>query len=146
MENSNKLITWQEEASRNPDYYLDTDKGRKELSEMIKKETESLLKELKKNRQRIKEIIWFSNYCPQCSNYIEKRKLMKCEKFNVKIIKPFFGKPIWSISLNSKGEEESRITGIDWNSKAFPVSDSIIEEASLRINKGLPYSCFHPQQ
>ncbi|MGQ9468919.1 MAG: hypothetical protein ACUVTD_03715 [Nitrososphaerales archaeon] len=132
---------WREEASKNLDYYLDTKEGRNELMEMIRAEAIRLLQQMK-GRQRVKEFIWLSKFCLNCSYFMEgKRGLMRCMKLDARIVKPFYGKPLWAIIATTDGEESS-IVDIDWNSKSFNVSDILIEEAIKKINNGYPYPCF----
>ncbi|MCP8309187.1 MAG: hypothetical protein H3Z54_10940 [archaeon] len=132
---------WREEVSKNLDYYLDTKEGRNELTEMIRAEAMRLLQQME-GRPRLKEFIWLSKFCLNCS-YFMKRKggFMRCMKLDAKIVKPFYGKPLWAIIVTTGGEESS-IVDIDWHSKSFDVSDILVEEAIKRINNGYPYPCF----
>ena len=145
METDDKEPHWTEKASKNLDYYLNTEEGQKELSEMIKKETETQLQELSKSKQGLKEIIWLSKYCNKCSNFIQTKNSMKCVKFDSKIVKPFYGRPLWNLRLYSR-TEESFISEINWNLKSYDVADIIIEEAIKKINKGYPYLCFETKE
>ncbi|MEM3437830.1 MAG: hypothetical protein QXP55_04795 [Nitrososphaerales archaeon] len=140
-EKSEEDKDWREEVSKNLDYYLDTKEGRNELIEMIKAETIRLLQQIK-GRQRIKEHIWLSKFCLNCL-YFTKSKggFMRCTKLNARIVKPFYGKPIWAVFTTINGEE-SLIVDIDWHSKSIDVSDILVEEAIKRINNGYPYPCF----
>lgn len=132
---------WREEVSKNLDYYLDTKEGRNELMEMIRAESIRLLQQIK-DRQRVKEYIWLSKFCLDCSYFMKsKGGFMRCTKLNAKIVKPFHGKPIWAIVVTANGEE-SLIVDIDWHSKYIEVTDILVEEAIKRINNGYPYSCF----
>jgi len=132
---------WREEVSKNLDYYLDTKEGRNELVEMIKAETMRLLQQLK-GRQRVKEFIWLSRFCLNCSYFVGgKRGFMKCMKMDARIVKPFYGKPLWDFIMTTNGEESS-IVDIDWHSKSFDVSEILVEEAIKRVNNGYPYPCF----
>lgn len=132
---------WREEVSKNLDYYLDTKEGRNELVEMIKDETMRLLQQMK-GRQRVKEFIWLSRFCLNCSYFVEgKRGFMKCMRLDARIVKPFYGKPLWAFIMTANGEESS-IVDIDWHSKSFDVSEILVEEAIKRINNGYPYPCF----
>ena len=83
---------WTEKASSNLEYYLDTEEGRKELSEMIKKETELQLKQIFTSKQGLKEIIWLSKYCDQCTHFTEGRRSMKCAKFKKRKVEEALGK------------------------------------------------------
>ncbi|MCP8307863.1 MAG: hypothetical protein H3Z54_04125 [archaeon] len=132
---------WREEASKNLDYYLDTKEGRNELMEMIRAEAMRLLQQMK-GRQRVKEFIWLSKFCLNCSYFMGgKRGFMRCIKLDAKIVKPFYGKPLWAVIMTTNGEE-SLIVDIDWHSKSFDVSDFLVEEAIKRVNNGYPYPCF----
>ncbi len=136
-----KKTDWREEVSKNLEYYLDTEEGRGKLVNMIRAEAARLLQQMK-GRQRTREIIWLSKFCLNCSNFMESyRGSMKCTKWSMKIIKPFYGKPIWSVILNLHGEK-LKITDFDWRYKSLNVSDILVEEAIKRINKGYPYPCF----
>ncbi len=132
---------WREEVSKDPDYYLDTEEGRNELVEMIKAETMRLLQQMK-GRQRVKEFIWLSRFCLNCSYFVKgKRSFMRCMKMDARIVKPFYGKPLWASVMTAYGEESS-IVDIDWYSKSFEVSEILVEETIKGINKGYPYPCF----
>jgi len=142
MEKRTKEIRdWREEASKNLEYYLDTREGRNELMEMIRDEATRLLEQMK-SRQRVREIIWLSKFCQNCSYFIrEGRGTMRCMRLDATIVKPFYGRPIWAIVARKDGEE-SLITDIDWHSRSIDVSDILVEKAIERINNGYPYPCF----
>jgi len=132
---------WREEVSKNLEYYLDTKEGRNELMEMIKTEAMRLLQQIK-GRQKVKEFIWLSRFCPNCSYFMKGRRgFMRCVKLDARIVKPFHGKPLWAVMLTANGEE-SLIVGIDWHSKSLDVSEILVEEAINRVNNGFPYPCF----
>lgn len=142
-----KSNDWRVKAANNPDYYLSTEDGQKELSDMIKAETEYLLQQITKSRQTIREIVWLSKYCEQCSYFtVGIRRYMKCQKMNVRIVLPFYGRPIWTITVRNSGKEESFVSEIDWNSKRFSISDMLIKETINRINNGYPYPCYEPRE
>lgn len=134
-------IDWREEASKNLEYYLETEEGRNKLVEMIRAEAVRLLQQMK-GRQRIRETIWLSRFCLNCSYLMESRRgSMKCTKWNAKVVKPFYGKPLWTFIQTERGEE-LKVVDFDWHSKSFSVSDILVDEAIKRVNNGYPYSCF----
>ncbi|MCP8305301.1 MAG: hypothetical protein H3Z50_07565 [archaeon] len=134
-------IDWREEASKNLEYYLETEEGRNKLVEMIRAEAVRLLQQMKA-RQRVREAVWLSRFCLNCSYLMKgKRGSMKCMKWDVKVVKPFYGKPLWTVILTERGEE-LKIVDFDWHSKSFSVSDILVEEAIKRVNNGYPYPCF----
>jgi len=130
---------WRKIVSQNLDYYLNTEEGRKELFNMARAEAEYLIEEIKK-RKRDEKIIWLSKYCFNCVHFYSKN-LLKCKKWNSRLVKPFYGKVKWKHK-----EEDLFISDFDWNSKAFNVSDIIVELAIEKINKGMPYFCFEPSE
>ncbi|NWG09972.1 MAG: hypothetical protein HXX80_06705 [Nitrososphaerales archaeon] len=136
-----EIKDWREEASKNLEYYLDTKEGRNELMEMIKAEATRLLEQMK-GRQRVREVIWLSKFCQNCSYFMrEGRSSMRCMRLDAIIVKPFYGRPVWAIIAGKDGKE-SFITDIDWHSRSIDVSDILVEEAIERINNGYPYPCF----
>jgi len=66
-------LSWQEALAEDPTYYMDTEQGRKELAEMIRKESERLLEELGRAVKRTREIIWLSRFCTNCKFYARRR-------------------------------------------------------------------------
>lgn len=138
-----ELAHWRERVSRDLDYFLDTEEGRKELSEMVKAETDAILEYIRTSRPRVRDVIWLSQYCRVCARFnAGRRGYMRCEKHDARLVKPFFGKPIWATVVTTHGEKELLVTGVDWNAKSFDISDMVIEEAIARINGGDPYRCF----
>lgn len=139
-----KKVEWQAKVSQNLDYYLDTEQGRKELSEIIRSEAEALLHDVTERAQRVKDVIWLSSYCTTCTRFEDERGRMKCGKHDSRIVKPFYGKPIWAYARKVDGEKEMVISDVNWNLKAMNISDLVVAEAVKRINHGFPYSCFEP--
>jgi len=137
-----KKIDWREEASNNLEYYIDTEEGRNKLVEMIRAEAVRLLQQMK-GRERVRDAIWLSKFCFHCSHLVKgKRGSMRCMRWDSRIVKPFYGKPLWTVTLTSGGEE-LKIVDLDWDSKSFSVSNILVEEAIKRVNNGYPYSCFN---
>lgn len=138
---------WREKVSQDLDYYLDTEEGRKELSEMIKAESEAILEYISKYRQRVKDIIWLSRFCLGCTYFSQlRRNYYRCGKHDARLVKPFFGKPLWATVTTSSGQKELLITGVNWDEKSFNISDLVVEETMRRINRGHPYTCFQPAE
>lgn len=67
---------------------------------------------------------------------------MSCEKWNARIVKPFYGKPLWFITRDEEGNQIMNVSDIDWNEKWLEVSEAIVQEAIENINNGRPYDCF----
>ncbi len=144
MSEDEELLSWYEKLAENPDYYTNTKEGQDELAQMIRRESERLLAELGKSVKRTREIIWFSRHCLDC-NYFEKNNgRMQCGKWDVRIVKPFYGRAIWSRapSKYNRDEKELVVEDIDWNSKWKEISDAIVEKAIDMVNDGYPYFCF----
>ncbi len=139
-----ELLSWYEALAENPDYYTNTEAGQKELADMIRKESERLLAELGKSVKRTREIIWLSKHCFDCKSFQKNNRRTECRKWGVRIVKPFYGRPIWSSmpSKTNRGEKEMFVNDIDWNSKWKEISDAIVERAVDMVNGGYPYFCF----
>jgi hypothetical protein len=139
---------WREKANDSPEYYLDSEAGRKELLEMIRAEADRLLQEVQKRYQPIKEIIWFSSHCVNCrySNSPKRNENSTCIKWNCRLVRPFYGKPIWVKLVSTGGKDQLMISDINWDDRALNVTDLVIEEAMDRINGGFPYPCFEPSK
>jgi hypothetical protein len=135
---------WRSRVSEDLDYYLDTERGRHELSEMVRAETERILEFIRTQRPRVRDIIWFSAHCRNCSFFDSQSRHARCAKHEARLVKPFFGRPVWVTVVDSHGDKQLTLSDIDWNAKAFDISDLVIEEATRRINQGLPYTCFEP--
>ncbi|MCS7116190.1 MAG: hypothetical protein NZ896_01820 [Nitrososphaerales archaeon] len=137
---------WREKVTENLDYYIDTDEGRKEFSEMSRKERELLEEYIRKSRRRIKDIVWLSRFCLLCVQFVKRGDgYTRCAKLNARIVKPFYGKPVWGTSVTSSGEKELFIVGFDWKVKSIDVPESLVEVAISTINNGYPYACFEPR-
>jgi len=141
---TDELLSWYEALAEKPDYYMNTEAGQKELAEMIRKESERLLTELGKTVKRTREVIWLSKHCFDCRYFQKNNGRMQCKKWDVRIVKPFYGRPIWSSvpSKTHKGEKEMVVDDIDWSSKWKEISDTIVERAVEMVNGGYPYFCF----
>jgi hypothetical protein len=136
--------SWQEALAKDPDYYMNDTKGQQELADMIRRESERLLTELSRSVKRTREIIWLSRYCLQCKYFKQVGHKMNCSKWDVQIVRPFYGKVTWSRVPSRTGDDEKEqiVSGIDWNSKWREISDRIIEWAVDKVNGGVPYFCY----
>ncbi|MEM4311030.1 MAG: hypothetical protein QXX95_01395 [Nitrososphaerales archaeon] len=141
MQKKEEKEDWKKIVSQNLEYYLDTEKGRKELFDMARAQSDSLIEELKK-RKREKSIIWLSKHCFNCMHF-SSRNGIKCRRWDCRLVKPFYGRAKWK-QIYERGEKEFVISDFDWNHKSFNISDFLIEIAIEKINNGLPYFCFEP--
>jgi hypothetical protein len=142
-EEAEEYVSWWLALSRDPDYYTNTERGQKELADMIRKESERLLEEIGKSVKRTKEIIWLSNYCTSCHHFRSEGRKMKCEKWQVRIVKPFQGRALWKQIPSRYGDEkEFVVDGIDWDSRWKEVSEKIVDMAVGMVNGGYPYFCY----
>ncbi len=139
-----EFVSWYQALRDDPDYYTNTEQGQKELADMIRRESERLIEELGKSVKRTKEIIWLSRFCNQCQYFSRESSKMKCNKWSVRIVKPFHGRPIWTEvpSRTTVGEKELAVEGIDWNVKWREISDKIVERSIDLVNGGYPYFCY----
>jgi hypothetical protein len=143
-EEEGEFASWWLALARDPDYYTNTEQGQKELADMIRKESERLLEEIGKSVKRTKEIIWLSRFCPECHYYKAEGRRVTCNKWQVRIVKPFHGRAVWK-QIPSKmrpDEKEFVVEGVDWESKWKEVSDTIVEMAVGMVNGGYPYFCY----
>jgi len=148
LEATEEEVDWRKKLNDSPDYYMESEAGQKELLEMIRAEADRLLQEVQRRWQPTKEIIWFSTHCMNCrfSSSHRRGENSICTKWSCRLIRPFYGKPIWVTLVSTAGKEEEVISELDWNERAFDVTDLVIEEAMQRINGGLPYPCFEPSE
>lgn len=137
-------VSWYKALSDDPDYYLYTEEGQKKLAEMIRKESERILEELGRRIRRTREIIWLSRYCEKCKYFSLEGNRMQCKKWAIRIVKPFYGVPIWRLTRSKTDEEEKEliIESIDWEKKWKEVSRALVELAIDMVNGGNPYYCF----
>ncbi len=144
MNESTEVLSWWQALAEDPDYYTNTKEGQKELAEMIRKESERLLEEIGKSVKRTKEIIWLSRWCGACQYYKQEGRKMTCDKWHVRIVKPFHGRPVWESILSRKGRDEKELVihAIDWDAKWKEISDRIVEMAIEMVNGGYPYFCY----
>ena len=139
-----EYASWWLALARDPDYYTNTEQGQKELADMIRKESERLLEEIGRSVKRTKEIVWLSNFCRSCEHFREEGRRMKCNKWQVRIVKPFHGRAIWKQvpSRTLTGEKELVVDGIDWDSRWKEISDRVVDMAVGMVNGGYPYYCY----
>jgi hypothetical protein len=143
-EEKEEYASWWLALARDPEYYTNTEQGQKELADMIRKESERLLEEIGKSVKRTKEIIWLSKFCKSCSYFNEEGRKMKCNKWQVRIVKPFHGRAIWKEMPERMrdSEKEFVLEGIDWDSRWKEVSEKVVEMAVGMVNGGYPYFCY----
>ena len=144
MQGDEERLGWQEALARDPEYYMNTKEGQEELAQMIRRESERLLEEIGKSVKRTKEIIWLSKYCTSCKSFSQDGSRTTCKRWNVRIVKPFYGRAIWE-SVPKKGnemEKERVVSDIDWSKKWKEISDQIVEWAVEKVNGGYPYFCY----
>jgi len=139
-----EYASWWQALARDPDYYTNTEQGQKELADMIRKESERLLEEIGKSVKRTKEIIWLSNFCTSCHYFRHEGRKMTCKKWQVRIVKPFYGRAILKEIPSKRGGDEKEIVveGIDWDTRWKEVSERIVDMAVGMVNGGYPYFCF----
>lgn len=144
MSEETEFVSWWQALAEDPDYYTNTEAGQKELADMIRKESERLLEELGRSVKRTKEIIWLSRFCESCKYYRSEGRKASCDRWHVRIVKPFHGRAIWREvpSQLRTGEKELVVDGIDWEEKWKEISDRVVEMAVEMVNGGYPYFCF----
>ena len=138
------LTNWYKALAEDPEYYTTTEEGQKELADMIRRESERLIEELSKSVKRTKEVIWLSRFCPSCRYYADAGRKVTCQKWQVRIVKPFQGRAVWAKVASSRSADgkELVVEGIDWDSKWREISDQVVEMAVKMVNGGFPYFCF----
>jgi hypothetical protein len=143
-EEREEYASWWLALARDPDYYTNTEQGQKELADMIRKESERLIEEIGKSVKRTKEIIWLSTYCTSCYYFKSEGRKMSCNKWHVRIVKPFHGRAIWKQvpSRMRDDEKEFTVEGIDWDERWKDVSEKIVDMAVGMVNGGYPYFCY----
>ena len=142
-EEDSELVSWWQALAEDLEYYTNTEQGKKELADMIRKESERLLEEIGKSVKRTKEIIWLSNFCKSCHYFREEGRRTTCKKWQVRIVKPFYGRAILKEVPSKVGDEkEFVIEGIDWDARWKEVSERIVDMAVGMVNGGYPYFCF----
>lgn len=137
-------LNWYQALAEDPEYYMNTKDGQEELAQMIRRESERLIEEIGKTVKRTKEIIWLSRYCLSCKFHLSHGSRISCQKWNVRLVKPFYGRPVWEkVALKgNEREKELVVADIDWDRKWKEMSDKIIEWATDRVNGGYPYFCY----
>jgi hypothetical protein len=139
-----EFASWWRALAEDPDYYTNTEEGQKELAEMIRKESERLLEEIGRSVKRTKEIIWLSRYCKSCVHYRAEGRKTLCDRWKVRIVKPFHGRPIWAAARARGGEAEKEMVleDIDWDEKWKEISEKVVEMSVEMVNGGFPYFCY----
>ena len=144
LSEDSEFLSWYQALAEDPEYYTNTEQGQKELAEMIRRESERLIEELGKSPKRTREIVWLSRHCPNCKFFQTDGGRMKCNRWSVRIVKPFYGRPIWT-KVRSKRDPEQKeliVEGVDWDAKWKEISDKVVEMAVGLVNGGYPYFCF----
>jgi hypothetical protein len=144
LSEESEFASWWLALARDPDYYTNTEQGQKELADMIRKESERLLEEIGKSVKRTKEIIWLSNFCTACHYFKAEGRKMSCNKWHVRIVKPFYGRALWKQVPSRMGADEKELVveGIDWDQRWKEVSEKIVDMAVRMVNGGYPYFCY----
>ena len=138
-----EYASWWQALAEDPEYYTNTEEGQKELADMIRKESERLLEEIGKSVKRTKEIIWLSSYCTTCQYFQQEGRKATCNKWRVRIVKPFYGRAILKeIPKSGSDDKEIVVEGIDWDSRWKEVSEKIVDMAVGMVNGGYPYFCY----
>jgi len=136
-------LTWQQALAEKPEYYMNTKQGQEELAQMIRKESERLLEEVGKSVKITKEIIWLSKWCRSCKFHNVQGAKTMCNKWNARIVKPFYGRPIWEkMEVRGREDKELVVAAVDWDRKWKEISDKIVEWAVEKVNGGFPYFCY----
>ena len=144
MQRDDEPLGWQDALARDPEYYMNTKEGQEELAKMIRRESERLLEEIGKSVKRTKEIIWLSRYCASCKYFSKEGSKTTCQRWHVRIVKPFYGRPIWeTVPVKGRESEKERVvSNIDWSKKWKEISNKIVEWAVDKVNGGFPYFCY----
>ena len=136
-------LTWQQALAEDPEYYMNTKQGQEELAQMIRKESDRLLEEIGKSVKHTKDIIWLSKWCLRCKFQNDHGPRLMCSKWNARIVKPFYGRPIWErLEVKDREEKELVVADIDWDRKWREISDKLVEWAVEKVNGGYPYFCY----
>jgi hypothetical protein len=136
---------WVEELTRNLDFYLNTAEGRARLLEIAKKEGEKIKSEALKQYRPRRNIIWLSRYCYKCKHFQRHGSRLRCEFWDAKIVKPFYGRPLWFLSFDELGKPIIGVSDLEWDEKWMDVEEKVVEMAIDRINNGKPYKCYVPR-
>jgi hypothetical protein len=143
MSEDAEVLSWYDALAEDPEYYMKTEEGQKELADMIRRESERLLTELGKSVKKTREVIWLSRRCADCKFFSNGGRKQTCSRWEVRLIKPFYGRAIWSkVPKGHSDEKEIVVHDIDWDSKWREISDTIVEKAVDMVNGGYPYFCF----
>ncbi|MDG6939695.1 MAG: hypothetical protein JRN39_04750 [Nitrososphaerota archaeon] len=133
---------WVEEVTKNLDYYLTTEEGKRKLLEEAQRMADQALQEVARLHRPQREIVWLSRYCYDCLHFRTQRGRLQCIRWGAKLVKPFYGKPLWFMSRDQHGNRVMDISEVDWDRKWLAVSDLLVEQAVNKINDGRPYDCF----
>ncbi len=140
-------LAWVTDVYENLDYYLGTKEGRRKLEEIGREEAERLSEEIAKVHKPQRDIIWMSKWCTRCRYFREFRGRYYCDRHGMRLVKPFYGRPIWVAVAGTEGEASHYVLAdVDWDSKWKIVEDYIVERAMEIINRGRPYYCYEPKK
>lgn len=141
------VMWWVEEVYENLDYYLSTEEGKRRLEEIARTEAERLIAEISKTHKPQRDIIWLSRWCTRCEYFRRTRRRYWCTKHDARLVKPFYGKPVWSLNPEEDDDySKATIIDIDWSKMSRVVEDYIVEAAIDVINGGRPYYCYEPSE
>lgn len=133
---------WIEEVTANLDYYLKTPEGMLKLLELAKRESKKREEEVLKQYRSRRDIIWISRHCYNCRYFSMHGSRMRCIFWNVKLVKPFYGRPLLSLSFDELGRPLVEVSDVEWEDKWADVEEELVEMAIDRINGGRPYFCY----
>jgi hypothetical protein len=135
-------LSWYQALQEDPEYYTNTKQGQEELAKMIRAESERLLEEIGKSVKRTKDIIWLSKFCSSCRFYDAQGARTMCQRWNARVVKPFYGRPVWEkVQGRNPDEKVLVVADVDWDRKWKEISDKVVEWAVEKVNGGYPYFC-----
>lgn len=121
--------------------YLGTLEGSKTRAEIF--QSEDLLEILGYKKRTTREIIYASIHCLNCNHFERYHgSYMRCLKNKMRLVRPFYGRAIWTEVKKENGEKERIVADIDWDTKWLEVEEDRVLLAMKRANNGLPYECY----
>ncbi|MFP3282821.1 MAG: hypothetical protein RXP97_01920 [Nitrososphaeria archaeon] len=137
-------FSWVRDVYENLDYYLGTDEGRRRLEDIARSEAQRLEEEIARVHRPQRDIIWMSKWCLHCAHMGERGGRYYCDFHGMRLVKPFYGKPLWAVVAESEGDAHYVLLGVDWDRRWRDVEDYIVNAAMESINGGRPYFCYEP--
>ena len=137
-------FSWVKDVYENLDYYLGTEEGRRKLEEIARSESQRLEEEVVRVHRPQREIIWMSKWCLRCSYLRARGNRYYCEFHNSRLVKPFYGRPLWAVITGEEGDAHYVLLGIDWDRRWEEVEEILVDAAMEAINGGRPYFCYEP--